>query len=336
MSVIAAACPNAPVDAALAAYGESNPGVSLAVVKDGSIVFERTYGLANVETGERTTSHTNFRLASVTKQFTAMSILILAERGDLKVDDPVARFLPELKDAAPNITLRHLLTHTSGLPEYEALLAKDDTTQIVDRDVLTLLTKKPLALKPNAKYRYNNTGYALLALVVERASKLPYSEFLARNIFRPLGMTTSSAYDAKTTIPHRAYGYSIHADQCAPADQSRTTAVVGDGGIYSSTADLARWIDGLDRNTLLSPQRLSEATSALVTTNDPNIGYGFGWKIGEQRGEKLVYHTGTTSGFKNVLLWVPARKLGVIVLTNRRQGDTLGLAKFVAGHFWDK
>jgi CubicO group peptidase (beta-lactamase class C family) len=336
MTVIAAACPDAPVDSLLASYDGVHPGASVAVIKDGAIVFERTYGMANVETGERVTPETNYRLASVTKQFTATAVLILADRGQLSVDDPVARYLPELAHAAPTVTLRHLLTHTSGLPEYETLLPKGDTRQVADRDVLALLAQQTLQLSPGTRYRYNNTGYALLAMVVERVSKLPYAEFLRRNIFQPLGMTTTAACEADTAIPHRAYGYSGTADQFWRADQSRTSNVLGDGGIYSSTHDLARWIGALDHSTLLAPDRLAEATSALVATNDPNISYGFGWRISQQRGEKLVFHTGLTSGFKNALLWVPSRKLAVVVLTNRRQGQPLEVAKRVLDHFWNR
>ena len=335
MTVIAAACPGDPVDMLFASYAGQQPGASIAVVKNGAIVFERSYGLANVETGERAASHTNYRLASVTKPFTATAISILADRGSLSLEDPVARYLPELAHKAPDVTLRHLLMHTSGLPEYEKLLPKDDPTQIVDRDVLALLVKRPLALTPGTRYRYNNTGYALLALVVERVAKVSYAEFLRKNIFGPLGMTTSLVYDPLAKIPHRALGYSGSPDQLGPADQNRTSAVLGDGGVYSSVHDLARWVDSLDRSTLLAPRRLAEATSALVATDEPAIKYGLGWRISQQRGEKVVFHTGTTSGFKNALVWVPSRKLGVIILTNRRQGEPIKLAMLLLDQFWN-
>jgi CubicO group peptidase (beta-lactamase class C family) len=336
MSVLAAACPTDPVDALFSSYDGQHPGASVVVVKDGAVIFERAYGMANVGTGERATPQTNYRLASVTKPFTAMAVSILAERGALAVDDPVAKYLPELAQKAPTVTLRHLLTHTSGLPEYEKLLPKDDPKQIVDRDVLGLLAKRGLAIVPGARYRYNNTGYALLALVIERVSKQSYAEFLRRNIFQPLGMANTQVYDANAKIAARAYGYSVATDQAAPADQNRTSAVLGDGGIYSSAHELARWIDALDRNRLLAPKRLAEATSALVTTDEPRIAYGFGWRISEDRGEKVVYHTGTTSGFKNALVWVPSKKLAAIVLTNRRQGEPLKLAMFVLDQFWNQ
>jgi len=334
LSVLAAACPHDPIDSLFSAYAGKHPGATVAVIKNGAVVFERNYGLANLETGEKVAAQTNFRLASVTKQFTAMAITILDQRKALSIDDPIVRYLPELAQVAPAVTVRHLLTHTSGLPEYESLLPKDVPRQVVDRDVLGLIAKQKLHVTPGTHYRYNNSGYALLALIVERASKLSYPEFLRRNIFQPLGMTTSSAYEPSATIPHRAYGYSGGGEQFARADQNRMTAVLGDGGVYSSAHDLARWIDALDRSTLIDKKRLAEATSALVVTDEPDISYGFGFRISAQRGEKQVFHTGTTSGFKNAMVWVPSRKLAVIVLTNRREGEPLKLARLVLDQFW--
>ena len=335
LSMVVRACPGDPADLLFAQYDGNHPGAHVAVIKDGAIVFERGFGTANLDTGERVTADTNFRLASITKQFTAVSILMLSERKSLSIDDPVARYLPELASVAPKVTLRNLLTHTSGLPEYESLLAKNDARQIVDRDVLELVAHHKPRFSPGAQFRYNNTGYALLALVIERVSKLSYSEFLRRNIFKPLGMTSTVTYGVGA-IPHRAYGYSGRDGRFSGADQNRTTAVLGDGGIYSSTRDLVRWIDALDHNTLLDSARLAEAISPSVATDAPNISYGLGWRIGDERGEKVAFHTGTTSGFKNALLWVPSRKLAVIVLTNRREGNSLTLAWLMLDRFWDQ
>jgi CubicO group peptidase (beta-lactamase class C family) len=332
LSVLGAAC---PPDQLFARYDGAIPGASVAVIRDGAIVFERSYGLADLASGRRATPQTNYRLASITKQFTAMAIAMLAERKALSLDDPVARYLPELASVAPAVTLRHLLTHTSGLPEYEALLPKDATNQIVDRDVLALLSGHTAPGDPGKVYRYNNTGYALLALVVERVSRRSFAEFLRRDIFQPLGMTATLAYDPRANISHRAYGYAGHDPQFWNNDQTRTTAVLGDGGIYSSTKDLARWVAALDAATLVPAPRLAEATTPLVATDAPGVHYGLGWKISTFDGEKLAFHTGTTSGFKNALLWVPSRKLAVVVLTNRRHGDPLFLALVVLGQFWE-
>ena len=331
ISVFASSC---PTDTLWNHYDGQVPGASVIVIKDGAAVFERSWGIANLDTGEKTSSDTNYRLASISKTFTAMSVLMLAEKGTLSLDHKVTRYLPELATVAPKVTLRHLLTHTHGLPEYEPLLDKEGTQQILDRDVLELVAKQPVpAIAPGTKYVYSNTGYALLALVVERASKLKYAEFLKRNIFKPLGMTTSLAYDVNATIAHRALGYT-GVDKFRNNDQNRTSAVLGDGGIYSSARDLVRWIDALEKNTLVDAKLLAEATTAHVSSDDPGYGYGYGWKVTEHNGEKLVFHTGLTSGFRNALLWVPSRKLAVIVLTNRRYGYSLLLGRIALEQFW--
>lgn len=337
LSVLVGSCPNDPTDALFGQYDGNGPGATIAVVRDGSIVFERSFGMANLTTGERTSARTNYRLASITKTFTGTAIHLLAQQNKLSLEDKVNKFLPELREVAPNVTLRHLLTHTSGLPEYERLVPanSDPKDQLVDSDVLKLVSRAKPYAEPGGRYRYNNTGYALLALVIERVSKLSYAEFLKRNIFVPAGMTSSLVYAKDAKITNRAIGYSVSDFRWADTDQDRFTAVLGDGGVYSSAADLARWIDALDNNTLLEPKRLLEATTAKVRTQTPGLSYGLGWRVGEEQGERVAFHTGTTSGFKNVLLWVPSRKLGVIVLTNRRQGDPMWLGWLMMQRFWN-
>jgi CubicO group peptidase (beta-lactamase class C family) len=331
LGTIIAGCPSDPLEVMFGMYGGKQPGASVAVIKDGAVVYEQSFGLANLETGERAAPETNYRIASISKQFTAMSVLMLAERGSLTLDDPVTRHVPELA-MARGVTLRHLLMHTSGLPEYEPLLVEKEGDQLVDKDVVALVAKHKLEFTPGSRYRYNNSGYAVLAIVVERVSKLSYGEFLKRNIFKPTGMTATQTYDPHVTIPKRAYGYK----GTELFDQSRTTAVLGDGGIYSSARDLAHWVDALQHDKLIDAKRLAEATSPLVATDAPGISYGLGWKISDQNGERVAFHTGTSSGFKHVLMWVPTRKLAVIVLTNRRTGDPFTLGTLVLERFWNR
>ncbi len=334
-SVLIGSCPNDPSDLLFGQYDGSSPGATIAVVKEGTIIYERSFGLANLVTGDKTSSQTNYRLASVTKPFTSLAIGILADKKLLSFDDPVGKYLPELREIAPKVTIRHLLTHTSGLPEYEKLIAKGSTDQILDRDVLSLVVKSRAAVQPGTRHRYNNTGFALLALVIEKVSKQSYGDFIKKNIFTPAGMTASTVYKKDSPISNRALGYSADAGQFTISDQERTTAVVGDGGVYSSAKDLAHFLDALDRNVLLDPKRLATMTSPVVKTDTPGLSYGMGWRVGDEQGERVVFHTGTTSGFKNVMLWVPSRKLGVIVLTNRRQGDPLWLGWLMLTRFWD-
>lgn len=337
-STLINSCPNDPADLLFGQYDGGAPGATVAVVKDGAIIYERSFGLANLATNEKTSATTNYRLASVTKPFTSLAIGILAQQKKLSFDDPVGKYLPQLRELAPKITIRHLLTHTSGLPEYEKLLPKvpkGNKDQILDKDVLTLVAKSGATAVPTTRHRYNNTGFALLALIIEKVSKQSYGDFIKKNIFTPAGMTDSTVYKKDEPITHRALGYSADAGIYVNSDQERTTAVVGDGGVYSSAKDLAHFLDALDKDLLLDHKKLEEMTTPRFKTDTPGLSYGMGWRVGDERGERVVFHTGTTSGFKNVMLWVPSRKLGVIVLTNRRQGDPLWLGWLMLNRFWD-
>ncbi len=241
------------VDAILTPLAHSDgPGACLLVMHHDSVLYARGYGLADVEAREPVTTATNFRLASISKQFTAMAVVLLARDGKLALDDPVRRYLPELPAYADPVTLRHLLTHTSGLMAYEDLIPESQTVQVSDRDVLELLRNSDSTyFPPGSGYRYSNTGYALLALVVERVSGVPYPRFLKERIFLPLGMSGTVAHVAgSTAVGHRAFGYSersfLWSHWFERTDQSLTSAVLGDGGIYSCAEDLRRWYRSLE------------------------------------------------------------------------------------------
>ena len=315
----ACASPGAPrmadVDALLQRYDGAVPGASLLVLKDGHALVRRSFGIADLEHGVAATPATNYRLASVTKQFTAAAILLLAEDGKLGLDDRVRHWLPSLPPIADAITLRHLLTHTGGLVDYEDLMPPDLAVPLRDADVLRLLEREDrLYFPPGSAWRYSNGGYALLALVVERASGRTFPDFLRERIFEPLGMHATLAYTVEgPSVPHRAFGYSHVDGQWTRTDQSLTSSVLGDGGIYSSIADLARWDAALYDDRLLSDASRALAFAPAVASDDPNVAYGYGWRI---TGDTL-WHSGETIGFRNVILRWPGRHLTVILLTNR-------------------
>jgi CubicO group peptidase (beta-lactamase class C family) len=305
------------VAALMQRYDGNVPGASLLVLRDGEPVVRRGYGLSDLAQATEAGPATNYRLASVSKQFTAAAILLLAQDGRLSLDDPARRWLPTLPAAAGAITLRHLLTHTSGLVDYEDLMGDAWQGQIRDAGVLALLEKEDrLYFPPGSAYRYSNGAYALLALVVEKASGLAYPEFLERRIFAPLGMHDTLAYVAGgPEVPHRAWGYSATGGGWERTDQSTTSAVLGDGGIYSSIDDLARWDAALYDDRLLSDASRALAFSPHVqVTGEPyEASYGFGWRI---TGDTL-WHSGETIGFRNVIVRWPERHLTVILLSNR-------------------
>ena len=261
-------------------YDGAVPGAAVLVLRDGQPLVRKGYGMAALETGTAVTPQTGFRLASISKQFTAASILLLAQDGRLALEDPVAKWLPSLPPATRGVTLHHLLTHSSGLVDYEDLMAPDATAQLRDADVLRLLERENrLYFAPGSDYRYSNSGYALLALVVGKASGLDFPGFLRQRIFAPLGMSGAVAFeDGVSTVPHRAYGHSLEAGEWRRADQSSTSAVLGDGGIYASIDDLAKWDAALYDDRLLSDASRSAAFSVQTPIRDEADveGYGYG------------------------------------------------------------
>jgi CubicO group peptidase (beta-lactamase class C family) len=316
---------------------DDGPGAALLVLRDGTPLVRRGYGLADLEARAAVTPQTNFRLASVTKQFTAAAILLLAEDGKLGLDDPVRRWLPSLPAVADPITLRHLLTHTSGLIDYEDVMAPDAREQVHDIDVLHLLeTQHKLYFAPGTSYRYSNSGYALLALIVGKASGRGssghgFASFLRERIFQPLGMTNTVAFEPGiSTVTNRAYGYSHIDGAWQRTDQSSTSAVLGDGGVYSSIDDLAKWDAALYDDRLLSAASRKLAFASHTKTDEPDVdGYGYGWRI---HGE-VLWHSGETIGFRNVIVRWPQRHLTVILLTNRNDPEPYRLALKIAAQY---
>jgi CubicO group peptidase (beta-lactamase class C family) len=325
---LAAQGPAAQIDGLMRDYTGAVPGASVLVLRDGAPAFRRAYGFSNLESRISATPGTNYRLASMTKQFTSAAILLLAEDGRLSIEDPVRKWLPSLPPAAKDITIRHLLTHTSGLIDYEDVMVEGTTKQLHDADVLRLLdSQNRTYFAPGTAYRYSNSGYALLALIVGRASGSDFASFLRDRIFRPLHMQNTVAFeDGISSVAERAYGYSLVEHSWKRTDQSLTSAVLGDGGVYSSIDDLAKWDAALYDKNLLRPESLHLALTPQTKTDDPAVEYGFGWRI---TGES-VWHSGETMGFRNVIVRFPTHRLTVVVLTNRDDPEPYFLALAIA------
>jgi CubicO group peptidase (beta-lactamase class C family) len=320
------------VDSLFAAYtGTAVPGASVIVIQDGQVVVRRAYGMADLERRVAATPETDYRLASVSKQFTAMAVMLLAQDGKLRFDQPVRDFLAELPPATQAVTVRHLLNHTSGLWDYEALIPGSRTEQLSDDDVLALVASKDsLSTPAGMAYCYSNSGYVLLGMIVARVSGMAFPEFLRTRIFGPLRMRSSVAHvEGRDTVPNRAYGYSPRGGAFAQTDQSVTSATLGDGGIYSNVDDLARWDRSLSDATLIDRGSLTQATTPPVLPGGPSE-YGFGWFIDTYRGEKRWRHTGETSGFRNAILRFPGRRLTIVILTNRSSGEPQAIAERIA------
>jgi CubicO group peptidase (beta-lactamase class C family) len=312
-------------------YDGDVPGASLLVVANSGEVVRRSWGLADVETRVTATSKTNYRLASVTKQFTAAAILLLAQDNKLFLSDHASKWLPSLPKSAQSITLHQLLTHTSGLIDYEDLMPDGTTTQVHDADVLKLIeAKDSLYFAPGTSYRYSNTGYSLLALIVERVSGKSFATFLHDRIFVPLRMNHTVAHqDGVDVVSDRAFGYTKKNGAWTRHDQSSTSAVLGDGGIYSSIDDMLEWDAAQYDSRLLDEEWRRVAFTPHTLTDVPDVSYGFGWRI---TGETL-WHSGETAGFRNVIVRYPARRLTVVLLTNRDEGDPYKIALAIAKLF---
>ncbi|MBZ5622920.1 MAG: beta-lactamase family protein [Acidobacteriia bacterium] len=321
------------VDALFGAYNQPTvPGASVMAIRDGKVLYRHAYGLANVENHMAAGTGTNYRLASVTKQFTAMAIMILAERKRLSFDDDLTKFFSDYPAYGKQITIRQLLNHTSGLRAYEDLIPPERTAQLKDLDVLDLLKRQTgTYFTPGSEWRYSNTGYAHLALIVEKASGMRFAAFLKKYIFDPLHMSgTVALEEGVSTVRNRAYGYSEHGSGFERTDQSLTSAVLGDGGIYSSVEDLYLWDQALYTTQLVGAETLLQAFTAAVLSGGKKTSYGFGWEIGEYRGLKTVRHGGSTIGFRTHIARFPEKRFTVIVLINRNSAKPEVIADRIA------
>ena len=301
------------------AYDRPNlPGASVIVIKDGKIMFKKAYGSANLEDKIPSTTSTNYRLASVTKQFTAMAIMILAEQKKLSYDNHLTDLFPGFPEYGKAITVRHMLNHTSGLLAYEDLIPPGTTTPLTDQDVLQYMKQQDRTdFSPGSQFRYSNTGYVLLGLIVEAASGKSFPEFLRQHIFAPLGMSHTVLYNRDDhTDSRRAYGYSLQGDSFIRTDQSLTSSTRGDGTVYSSVDDLYRWDQALYTTRLVSAETLKQAFTPAVAV-DETTGYGFGWFVENKRGRRMIWHSGNTIGFTLAIHRFPDQRFTVIVQSNR-------------------
>ena len=310
------------------------PGLALAVVRNGEPVKVAGYGESNVEHHVPVKPETVFQSGSVGKQFAAAGIQLLVADGKVGYDDPLSRWFAPVPEAWKNITVRHLLTHTSGITEYtegegvDVDLRKDYT----EDELVELAKRAPLDFAPGTKWSYSNTGYLLLGALMRRASGEFYVDYLTRRIFKPLGMTTTRVISEEDIVPNRAAGYrlvdGVLKNQEWVAPTLNTTA---DGALYLSVLDMVRWDQGLRDHKALSREQLDLAWTPVRLTDGTTYPYGFGWGIGEQNGSRRISHGGSWQGFKSHIARYVDRDLTVIVLANLAEADPGRIARAVAG-----
>jgi CubicO group peptidase (beta-lactamase class C family) len=335
------------------------PGLAVVVRKNGQDVFERGYGVHDLHSKAKIDAHSNFRLASFTKQFTAMAVMLLVHDGKMRYDETLTEIFPDFPAYGKPITIRNLLNHTSGLPDYEDLMDAEEKAkgaiwtrekQIQDAEVLELLKKeKNGKFAPGTSWSYSNSGYVVLGLIVAKVSGHTYGEFLRARIFTPLKMNHTIVFEkGKNEVANRAFGHSKENDALKESDQSATSATLGDGGIYSNLEDLAKWDDALRNHTLLSekeflpaltPEKLADGSEPHwpEEPNDDNlhpgksVAYGLGWFLDPYQGRQRMWHTGSTMGFRTVIeRFTDGSGLTVIILCNRTDLEPEKLAMQVA------
>jgi CubicO group peptidase (beta-lactamase class C family) len=357
------------IDSALGGLVKPNePGFAILVRRGERNESERAYGVRDLRSKTPIDSGTNFRLASVTKQFTVMAVMLLVHDGKLSFEQTIGSIWRDFPTYGKRITIRNLLQHTSGLPDYEDLMEKAEKVrgpswspeqQIRDDQVLALLRAETHGkFAPGSSWAYSNSGYVLLGLIVAKVSGVSFPRFLRERIFTPLHMDHTVVYiKGKNEVTNRAYGHTLvstqHGDIFRETDQSATSATLGDGGIYSNLLDLAKWDDALRSHTLLSAQEMQPALTPAVLADgsqphwptEPGeenlhpgkpVLYGFGWFLDpyEHNGShSRMWHYGSTMGFRTVIVRYAEHPLTVIVLCNRTDLDPQELADRIADQY---
>ena len=337
-----------------------SPGFAVLVKQNGKVLFERGFGVRDLREKAKIDPRTNFRLASCTKQFTAMAVMLLVRDGKLRYDESLTQIFPEFPAYGKSITVRNLLNHTSGLPDYEDLMEAAEKLkgpvwtrerQIGDEEVLQLLEEATHGkFAAGSQWEYSNSGYVLLGLIVAKRSNRSFAEFLRERIFAPLKMEHTLVFEKeKNRIANRAYGHSRKDGLFVETDQSSTSATQGDGGVYSNLEDLDKWDDALRKRSLLGegefaaallPPALPPGAQQKLAEDAPTslrgkaASYGFGWFLDLQNPRPLMWHYGDTMGFKSAILRYFDANVSVIVLCNRTDLDAGTLALMATEAMW--
>ncbi len=318
---------------------KASPGAAIAILKDGEIIYSRGYGMANLEYDIPITPATVFHVASVSKQFTAFAIAMLADRGYLSLDDDVRKHMPEFPDFGDTITLRHLIHHTSGLRDQWELLAMagwrlDDV--ITKEHIMKMLQhQRELNFSPGEEYLYSNMGYTVLAEIVERVSGQPFKDWTYDNIFEPLGMKNTHFHeDHRHIVRNRAYSYSPDPDN-GFRKSVLSYANVGATSLFTTVEDLARWVKNFDTFKIGNERTFNMMHQRGILNNGDQIGYAFALHVGQYRGTEVIGHGGADAGFRSYVGRYPGRNFAVILLSNLSSIAPQRIAHSIADIFLD-
>ncbi len=313
-------------------FSDNAPGATILVAKNGKVIYEKAFGMANLELSVPLKTNHVFEIGSVSKQFTAVAILMLQERGKLNVNDPITKYLPHYPTHGHTITIHHLLTHTSGIVNYTNL---DEWTKIWRQDltvkeVIDIFKNEPMDFAPGEKFSYSNSGYILLGAIIENASGSSYQEFIENQIFEPVGMKQSYYGSHKTIIPERASGYQKNNEEITNAEFLSMTQPYAAGSLMSTVGDLNLWNEALKSNKLISEESKNLAQKDYDLNNGESTNYGYGWMPNEVQGSKCVEHGGGIFGFFSFVVYLPTEDIFVAILSNTDYNNVSDIAIKVA------
>jgi D-alanyl-D-alanine carboxypeptidase len=313
----------ADMDNFITSHMEKNniPGVLVAVASRGKILHLNTYGMANVELSVPVADNSVFEIGSISKQFVSVAAMLLVEEKKLDLDDPIHKYLSYLPSEWLGVTVRQLLTHTSGIPDYEEIHSYDSyRTRFTPEEIIKIAHSRPVDFEPGTGWYYSNTGYFLMSMIVERIEGQPLGKVLKSRIFDPLGMTQTRMADPEAIIPHRAEGYWVNkANELINRNPTETSSTLGAGGILSSAADLVKWDAALYGNDLLTEESKTEMWTPTILPNGRNTGYAFGWVVTPYKGLKSQHHSGQVAGFIAFFYRFPEQEAAVVIFMNRYQ-----------------
>lgn len=307
------------------------PGGVILVAKGGKAIYRKAFGMANLELNVKMQPDFVFEIGSMTKQFTAVSILMLVEEGKLKLDDEITKFIPDYPTSGNGITIHHLLTHTSGIKDFTSMKSIKDIARsdLSPKELVDFFKNEPVDFKPGEQFKYCNSGYVLLGYIIEIASGQTYQEFVVQNIFAKLGMTNTYYASHEKIIKNRVSGYRDKEGYVNAAYISFSIPYAS-GSIMSNVDDLLKWQNAIDANVLLNPIATEKVFTNYKLNNGANIDYGYGWHIKELNGKLVREHGGSIFGFKSMGVYEPTEQIYVIGLSNCDCNSPTALTRDIA------
>jgi CubicO group peptidase (beta-lactamase class C family) len=300
-----------------AKYTEDAPGASFLISRNGNIIYKKAFGLANLELNVPMKTDNAFKIGSLTKQFTAISILMLMEQGKLNLDDEITKFIPDYPTNGNKITIHHLLTHTSGIKDYTRIKSLNEIAQkdLTPLELIDFSKNEPIDFVPGEEYKYNNSGYVILGYIIEKVTGQSYANFVEEQIFNKLEMTASQYASQRKVIKNRASGYQKKDSYINRMDFSLTLAYSG-GGLMSTVDDMFTWQEAIKNNLLISKETSEKAFTNYTLNNGEHTNYGYGWHIKAINNNQTFEHGGAIWGFKSMGVYLPDLDIYVLGLTN--------------------